>query len=262
MSGLGIERSVFIKSLLLLAMVACTITVAGCDDPNWESPPHYQYKINITGLENFNSISGQAHIMMPVPEADGKVSLPFEDPLAGQQYIYPGRGPWNSNFAQGGICLKQTPRGLMLDIGLNESAADKNSTDALLKNVSFSMVNIFGPSGSRQANDTANELISHPLVPVLNDTPTPYTVWIKGENVSNYTTYLYIDENLEPINASNRSIDVYVEFGIIVGYHPYGESSTQTIYVIKESIPANVTGFIPVRVQYAGSRRGFYFIED
>lgn len=252
-----------VQACIAFIVLAVAIMAAGCDDPNWETPPHYEYKANISGLSNYYSTGSVAHIMIPVPVVDGIASLPFKDALASGQYIYPGKGAWNTNFYSPGdaryIRLNRTPAGLMLDVGLNDTSVD--NSNASLRNVNIDMLNILAPAGTPEANRSVNEIISRPLYPIVNDTPTPYTVWVNGKNVTNYTTYLYVDDCLKPKNSENQTININIVFGVIVGYHPYGSASTQTVYVINESIPANVTGFVPVRVQYAGTRSGYYFLD-
>ncbi len=124
------------------------------------------------------------------------------------------------------------------------------------------ITDMLGPVGSVKANDTVMALRSKPLNPDAHNEATPYTLYIDGAKESNqsYASYIFLDPSLRPIGP-NKTIELYAVFEVIVGDRPYGGPGDHNVYVIRESIPSSVTGFIPVKVQYAGHFRE-YSVED
>jgi hypothetical protein len=96
-------------------------------------------------------------------------------------------------------------------------------------------------------------LIDKPLYPDAGELSTDYTGWMTGENVTGYTSYIYLDEGFRPL-AAESTLEIYASILIRVDDHPYGMNlnNKNYLFLINESVPGNVTGFIPVKVQYVG----------
>jgi hypothetical protein len=65
--------------LIIIAVIIIAVSVAGCEDPNYVSPPYYSHTIKVDGMEHFYTDAGPAHIGFPAPVYNGNALLPFND---------------------------------------------------------------------------------------------------------------------------------------------------------------------------------------
>lgn len=271
------NKGIFSLSTVLLIAISA-VMLAGCDDPNIVTSPHYRYGVHVTGIEDFTAVNGTAHIMVPIPIYKEKPLIPFNGSVTQDLSFGPAwnwnkvtLNDWGFNVIRS-LSVNTTQYGPMLEMTANEtgysvrreSASPSpsanmtalgydnyqyNKTAPTFDEVRVHITNMFG---SAEGNDTVRALIAKPLYPDAGNASTPYTMWIYGANESNrsYTSYVYIDPALT--GPKNGSFALYAIFEVIVGDRPYGGPGKHTVYVIRESIPSNVTGFIPVKVQYMG----------
>lgn len=243
--------------------------------------PHFRYGVHVIGIEGFTAASGTTYLMVPVPIYEGKPLMPFDGTVTRglsfgttwslNQVVL---NDWGYNVTRS-LSVNATKYGPMLRIEVNEtdylirweSASPSpsanmtplgygnyryNKTAPAFDEVRVHITDMFGPVGSASGSDTARALAAKPLYPDAGNANTPYTMWIDGANESNrsYSSYVYIDPALT--GPKDGSFVLYATFEVIVGERPYGGPGEDTVYVIRESIPSNVTGLIPVKFQYAG----------
>lgn len=272
MKSSGINTA--IAALVITTIVTVAVLVTGCDDPKYVAPPYYKYKINVAGLADFSTGDSNATLMVPLPAYDGVpvlwVSNISADVMDGNGSI--DLNNWANNWKYHGthsLKVVDSPYGKMLAIGFNETdysvrmvpnytsswPMDMVQTNKLVpsfddihlyigynayegrKNATFSLIGLLGDS---------------PLSPVSNATGL-YTRWPYGEGIENYTSYVYMDPALQPLRNNSRIIlDIQLE--IVIGEHPWGANpGDHCMFIINESIPGGVTGYIPVTVQHAGT---------
>jgi hypothetical protein len=110
-----------------------------------------------------------------------------------------------------------------------------------------------GPD-NQTARPIIDSLAAKPFSPVSSSPDALYTRWLSDGNVSNYTTYIYIDPALKQKGPCNYSLNVSATFSVTVGHRPWWTShDEQYVFAIRESIPGNVTGLVPVTVQCFGN---------
>ena len=60
-----------------------------------------------------------------------------------------------------------------------------------------------------------------------------------------------------PWDSGNYTLDIDATFSVVVGYRLHGRGPDEHyVFAINESIPANVTGLVPVTVQCFGNVSG------
>jgi hypothetical protein len=259
---------------LLLFMVIITLQfvcggLSTIDNPSIARSPYYEYIIKVRGIENFDAPGGEASLYFPVSLYNGSPVLPFSGKLERGLGDYGGRyspydikvvdiNPMGYHGTQY-IAPVDTKYGTMLEAAINDT--DNREVDfkrvpkqvVSFDRIDIRMLNPIGPVDSKATNATVEGLKTRPLDPDAGVQPVNYTRWIAVENRTGYTTYVYIDEGLRPL-ATNNTLEIYASFVIRIDDHPYGinEGNRNYLFMINESIPGNVTGFVPVKVQYLG----------
>ncbi|WP_424358430.1 hypothetical protein [Methanocella sp. MCL-LM] len=248
--------------------------------------PYYEYNINVSGLENFTTDDGSAVIMLPAPAVDGRVILPFGGKFNGSLYKNIGDGGFDVNIV--GINgwgyhgtryveVVNTSHGQMIEARFDSTDFYKvwpsrsgdhltnmtldeygmytiNKTEPAFDDLIFRSRMVLGPKDNETTNATVASLANRPLHPIANTSSAGYTISAKIPYVENYTSYIYLDERLKPVSPGNHTIEIYARMEIAVGVHPYGGSQgNHYVFVIRESIPEGVTGYVPVTVQYIGN---------
>ncbi len=281
------------KPLLIAAAIVITIFVVwglygayfflnmiyAMDNPSIERSPGYEYIAHVRGLDNSSTPDGAARIMLPVPMYNGSAVLPFDKTVAQEllaRRIQPLRRG-HVNIQDYGVhgtksfSVADTDHGRMIEARVVEtdyfeistysplnSSWENNRMYTIRKSAPafddyvMRIEEVIGPNGSIATNAKFQGLAVRPLYPDAGDIPTPYTRAM-GENMTGYTSYVYIDEGLKPAGAGNYTIDVHASFATRAAYHPYGmDVGDNFLFLIDESIPGGVTGFVPIRVQYDG----------
>lgn len=238
------------------------------DNPDIVRSPYYEYIVKVRGIESYDAPGGNASIYFPVPSYGGSPVMPFSDRLEKDIGIYAqGHSPYDCTIVNinpfgyhGTRSLEavNTSYGWMLETLIKDT--DNHEVDfkwVPKPIVSFDKMEIriqypIGPAGTQVTDALLEGLKATPLQPDVDQLPTYYTRPIGRENVTGYTTYLYLDEGLRPLGP-NSTIDIYASLLIKVGDRPYGGGTNENyLFMINESIPGGVTGFVPVRVQFAG----------
>jgi hypothetical protein len=259
------------------------------DNPSITRSPGYEYIANVRGLDNFSTADGTARIMLPVPMYNGRAVVPFDKTLykgfSGGAFSRDRYGPYDSVIVniQGygahgtkSFCVTDTDYGRMIEARIVETdyfevsryspfypsrESDKPNHYGMytvrraapaFDDYVMRIEEAIGPAGRNETNATLQGLAARPLYPDAGDIPALYTRAM-AENLTGYTSYVYIDEGLKPAGNGNYTIDIHASFVISAAYRPYAmEPGDNYLFLIYESIPANVTGFVPISVQYDG----------
>jgi hypothetical protein len=279
---------------LLIVLVIISVTlVSGCDDPKLVATPYYEYTLRVTGLESFTTENGTARIMVPVPMLDGAVLVPFQGRFNGTLWQYPYRGAWDTNIVNVNnwdrhgalyIAIVDSPHGNMMDIGFHKTdyfqfwgqsnpyysqaknlTPDQygvytvNKTVPSFDDIAVRIREVLGRTDSSETNIIVGSLKNRSLYPYLGNITTNYTIPAKSGSIGDYTSLVYIDESLIPIGPGNHTIEIDAKFEVVVGFHPYDGYGDHYTFIIKESIPGGVTGYVPVTVQYLGNITSYSF---
>ena len=251
--------------------------------------PYYEYSVNVSGLDQFTTDDGPALIRVPVPATGDMVVLPFEGKATESFNKYPPGGggfdldilnvnAWGYHGTRY-IDVVNTDYGKMIEARFDQTSSYKvwpsrgyeylqasnetpdeygmytiNKTGPAFDDLVFRVRMAIGPNGNDTTNATVASLVYRPLYPIANNSSTSYTIPARIAYVENYTSWIYLDESLKPINPGNHTIEIYVKLKIGVGVHPYdGSKGNHYVFVIRESIPEGVNGYVPVTVQYIGN---------
>ncbi|HEY3272225.1 MAG TPA: hypothetical protein VGJ92_00605 [Methanocella sp.] len=256
---------------------------------NHVRPPGYEYIATVRGLDNFSTADGTARIMLPVPMYNGRAAVPFDKTLyegySGIPLFWGWFGPYGAvavNIQGYGVhgtksfCVTDTGYGRMIEARIVETDYFEVNRDSpyypsrendtpnryemytvrrsapAFDDYTMRLETAISPAFSNETNATLQGLAARPLYPDAGDLPAPYTRAM-ADNLTGYTSYVYIDEGLKPAGAGNHTIDIDASFVISAAYRPYYmEPGDHHLFLIHESVPAGVTGFVPVRVQYDG----------
>jgi hypothetical protein len=260
------------RSLIVAIAIMATVPgvfLAGCsDDPFYPRPPQYQYTIDVTGLEGFSTKNGSAMIMVPIPSVYGEPILKegwwpnnrsiFYEERHGTTSVAPAATECGPMLA---ISINMTDyyysyaRVTPIPIypGQNMSEVPTVVPDRIDKAWSFDNASVIA-SGyvrkldyptSTQGRQEVSKFLDQPLLPVEN-----------GSGAGNYTSYIYLDEGLVPLN-NDSSITVSVALIIHLNHNKMNASAEGArsfeihTFAISEPIRGGMTGFIPVTVQHS-----------
>lgn len=258
---------IFLLLAVLAGLYLCNFLYT-FDNPDIVRSPYYEYIVKVRGIEGFDAPGGNASIYFPVPSYGGSPVLPFSDRLEKDTGIYAqGYSPYDCTIVNinpwgyhGTRSLEavNTSHGWMLEARIRDTDYREVDFNRVPKPVtSFDKMEIriqypIGPSDSKKTNVTLEGLKAIPLFPHAGELPTNYTRPLADKNVTSYTSYIYLDEGLRPLD-SNSTLGIYASLVIKVGDRPYGGGTSENyLFMINESIPGGVTGLIPVKVQYMG----------
>jgi hypothetical protein len=240
------------------------------DDPFQPMPPLYQYDLTVSGLGGFTTENGSAVIMVPLPAQNGSPVL------AGGWWVNYPSDTRERRHGMTGLSPTNTTMGTMLAAGIsmtdyyesfarvtlmaimpgqNESELPPIVPDRVDKPWSFEDLNITASGSITALNDPTSEqgrkaviaFLQAPLVPAQN-----YT------GITNYTTYVYIDPLLSPKN-NDSAIRIHGSLSIVLNHNKVNASEEGMrrfeyhIYTIDESIPAGVTGYVPINITRSSS---------
>lgn len=232
-ANLNREKNIFCNfcrryfiNLIFIVFIIFIIAFTGCCKET--DIAFSKYVIKVEGLNNY-SANNVSEFIFPVPQIEGQ---PLYTNIELQKT--PSQD-WKPEMVT-------TEYGKMISIKTNETN---------LSNINFeSDLEFSGSLDERRAK--INKIMASPLSPISNSPAGNYTVWIRNtgmkKNEWNYTTYVYIDKNIKPKEDINHTIHISVVFYLNEG-KVYGDYGKQHEVYIKEDIPANVTGWIPVTVQ-------------
>jgi hypothetical protein len=275
--------------LLIITILVGTIIVSGCDDPNIIQSPYYEYFVRVNGLEYFTTDNGTAHILLPAPLINGTDLLPFKgDSGYGNNATLPPEmsyNGWDKNvvslatFGYHGISYVtpiNTSYGRMIDIcnlenGSYEtrlSTTDEthhtiantrtiNKSSNSFDNIDIEITKVLGQTGSKDAEAPVNCLINNPMHTDTGDLLPAGSLPVSDEPLYSNTSPVYIDPDLRPIDNRNHSLKITIFFEVVVGERPYGGPGDHYVFTIEESIPAGVTGYVPVTVYYHGNMKHY-----
>ncbi|MCD1293934.1 hypothetical protein CUJ83_02850 [Methanocella sp. CWC-04] len=255
----------------LFMIIILSVAVCGCDDPFLPRAPFYQYSAEVTGLEDFATENGSATIMLPVPAvygspilADGWTSndrFPYDQERHGTESVGPlntSYGPMlavNINMTDYYLSYARvTP--IAVSPGQNMSTVPTVVPDRINKSWSFDDISVLSGgsvalldySTSEEGRREVAKFLDSPLLPAVKESSGP----------QDYMSYIYIDENLRPLNE-NSSLDISIMLRVNLNHNKLNASEEGVrsfefhTYTIRETIPGNTTGFIPVTVRYTYS---------
>ena len=264
--------AVIVIVVALLALAALFVSffyyLGTIDDPFQPGPPQYLYELTVSGLDGFTTENGSAVIMMPLPAKNGS---PIQ--VGGWWVNYPpdsrerrhgmtSLSPTNTSMGPmlaAGINMTDyyesyagvTPMAIMP--GQNESELPPIVPARVDKPWSFDDLNIIASGSIGTLDDPTSEqgrqaviaFIQAPLAPAQN-----------GTGTMNYTTYVYIDPALSPKN-NDSAIRIHGALSVVLNHNKVNASEEGMrrfeyhTYVIDESIPARVTGYVPINISYS-----------
>lgn len=255
-----------------MAFILVFTLIAGCDEIP-DSAPRVDGTISLRGIDRFTTESGNLTIMVPAPVyRDSLVPIDFQGAYfkgAGSGYF--AREQYNDGrVSMRNVVVNGSPM-IAVDIAmtgqyqiigyvedkyqgvmrLNVTAVNKSGKS--FDNVSITgLYGFFGrPNSSLEERSAmmAEMLENCPVRPVANASETKYTVPEAGDVKKTYVSYVYIDEGLRPVESGNSSIEIKMSL-----YYDEGRVNQQYgkryYLAIHEIIPAGVTGFVPVSIQY------------
>lgn len=265
----------FVSGAISLMILTIAVSLAGCyDDPYYPRAPFYDYNVTVTGLENFTTGNGSAMLYLPLPAIDGEpllakdwwpnYRLQPDEERHGTSWMLPGDTARGTMLA---VAINMTDyyysyaraTPIAISPGQNMSGVPTIVPERINKSRSFDDIRIVG-SGyvepldlptSAEARGKVLAFLDQPLLPPMNGT---------GEN---YTTYVYLDEGLQPRNDMSR-INITITLRINLNHNKVNVSEEGArrfeihTYTADASIPGGVTGFIPVRV-WRSSYSSVYF---
>ena len=270
--------SIAITLLIILSMLALAAFfslffayLGSIDDPFAPRAPDYEYKLSVIGLDGFTTENGSAVIMMPLPGYNGTPLLTegwwvnyYDD----SRYRYHGMQSLRSvNTTEGPMLeariittdyyesyARATP--IAISPGQNTSTLPGVVPDRINKTPSFDDVHIIASgyvapldyqTGS-QGREAVKRFIDTPLLPVAY---VPELCTLE----TNYSTYVYVDPALKPLK-NDSSLRVTGKLTVKLNHNKVNASEEGLrrfevhTYTIDETIPAGVTGYVPVQVRY------------
>jgi hypothetical protein len=192
--------------------------------PNYfeNQPASYEYTIKVKGLSNYNG-SLVTDIIVPIPMKNGKQI--FTD----EEMQYQSFGIWTS-------ILVVTKQGKML--AFQTGNTNLTDIDAIFKkDLNYSI----------DEKDVMQDALLHP---VSYDITANYTIWIYGDKIQNYSTFVYTDPNLQSRKGYNNTITYNLGFTVRNGIVHGIARNTYRVDVF-EVIPEDIKGPIPVKAQIA-----------
>ena len=266
--------AVIVLVVTFLALAALFISffyyLGTIDDPFHPGPPLYQYELTVSGLDGFTTVNGSAVIMVPLPAQNGSPVL------AGGWWVDYPPDYRERRHGMTGLSPTNTPMGPMLAAGINmtdyyESYAGvtpmailPGQNESELPHIvparvdkpwSFDNLNIIASGSIGTLDDPTSEqgrqaviaFLQAPLVPAQN-----------GTGNMNYTTYVYIDPELSPKN-NDSTIRIHGALSVVLNHNKVNASEEGMrrfeyhTYTIDESIPAGVTGYVPINISCSSS---------
>jgi len=204
---------------MTLVLVMCWFAVLSVEGVY--TTPIYYYDIEITGLDHYQNI-GITDIIVPLPVKDG------EQIFTDEELQYRSFGDWTS-------LLVMTKEGKMLAFqSTNATLTDIRAS--FRKEVDVDML-------SQIKNPVKYGALLHPISDVVPHRPNErddYRVYMPS-----YVTYIYIDEDIEPMYGGDNPITFHVCF-VGSGRRVLGVWEGMYSESIHEEIPEDLGGPIPV----------------
>jgi hypothetical protein len=265
----GAAILVILVVLMAVALTICAYlyTLGSIDDPFRPQAPSYYYKAGITGLDGFTTESGSAVILLPLPALNGAavqsgswwVNYPpdYRERYHGMSSLAPvntSMGPMveaRINMTDYYLSYARvTP--IAVDPRQNTSALPTVVPDRINKTWSFDDVHVIASGGvqsldyptSAQGRAAVMRFLEAVLGPAENVT-----------GLNNFITYVYIDPALRPLR-NDSFIRVSGTLTVTLNHNKVNASEEGQRrfeyhnYVFNETIPGDITGYVPVRVHY------------
>lgn len=205
------------------------------------SSTSYEYRITVQGLRNYNYNLGLGHYEKDgwfdfTQQSSNVTSIMVPMPMKGRNQIFEDEELQNKSFGGWISTLVETAEGKMLAF----QTRDKNLTniEAIFTKDSH-IIDI---------KDIMHNAVLYPLSDRV--TAIDYIIWVySGKKVQNYTTYIYIDRNIQPVESDNNTITFNLEF-TVKDNAVYGKARNYQVK-ISESVSKGVKGPIPIKAQFA-----------
>jgi hypothetical protein len=268
---------IFTAALTIIMLVAVATALcyflyifATVDDPYQPRPPSYYYEISVSGLDGFTTENGSAVIMMPLPAMNGSPLLP---------------GGWWMNYwpdsregrhGMTSLAPADTPLGPMLAAGINmtdyyesfagvtpipitpgqgEPVPPPIEPARIDKPWSFDDVHAIASGGIGQLDYPTSERGRQAVIGYLSAPLSPFE---NGSGATGYTTYVYVDPALTPIN-NDSEIRVNGKLTVSLNHNKADSSEEgarrfeRHTFVIEGTVPGGTTGYVPVKITYSRS---------
>jgi hypothetical protein len=264
----------FALAAFAILVMVLAVALAGCDDPYIPHAPYYEYKVTVTGLENFTTENGTAMVYLPIPAVDGEPILKEgwwpNYPLRYGEERHGTRWIRTANTSYGPMLALEinmtdyyysyagaTP--IAISPGQNMSEVPTVVPDRIDKNLSFDDVSTIA-SGSISMLDYPTSAVGRENIINFLDQPLlPATAVADG----NYTSYIYLDEGLRPIH-NDSTINLTATLRVSLNHNKVNASEEGArrfevhYFTVNGSIPGNATGFIPVQVWHSYESKIYY----
>ena len=210
-----------ILGVFCLIIILLSIFISGCGEPS--CPPFGLYQIGVTGLDGFRG-EGFTEIFVPIPVMEGQ-------PLFADNNSFTLSGNWS-------LRTVDTDRGKMYALQTNDidlTNIDTHLSRELLERPHDDDVRVI--TGAKE----------FPLCPVSSEASLFNKLPDSNTESKSYTSYVYIGKDVKPKGDNGTIIfDLVLD---VTGKSRAGQYSASYHAYIGESIPANVTGWIPVTVK-------------
>ncbi|WP_424358473.1 hypothetical protein [Methanocella sp. MCL-LM] len=207
--------------ILCLLLIALSVLTSGCGEPS--RPPFSLYQIGVTGLDGFRG-EGFTEIFVPIPVMEGQ-------PLFADDNSFTLSGNWS-------LRTVDTDRGKMYALQTN---------DIDLTNIDMHLSRELPERPHDEDVRVITDAKEFPLYPVSSEASLFNKLPDSNTESKSYTSYVYIGKDVKPKGDNGTIIfDLVLD---VTGKSSAGQYSASYHAYIGESIPANVTGWIPVTVK-------------
>ncbi len=203
------KQKILISIILLIAVfISCTFVFDGSIYfKNYQT--YYDYSISVQGLSNYNynpklNDSPKDSWFDFSVQALNVTTVIVPIPMKNREQIFTDEEMQNRSFGVWTSRLVGTEQGKMLAF----QTKNKNLTDInarFRKNFDYNIIKYL-----------IKNVLSYPvlLYPVSSIAATNNTLRSHNKNVRNYTTYVYIDQNVQPVKSNNNTITFNLEFTV------------------------------------------------
>lgn len=216
--------------LFIFLFFIAFVLISGCGDYH---PAYSRYFIVVRGIENYTS-GGLTQIFVPVPIMNGSPIFNDSEMLNSTSITWL-HSQWRPK-------LVTTEKGTMISLSTSEKTLTKPDLD-----LDKSHLLDLPLEDYENRSSILESILIAPYYPVANWSELNFTRVSSTDYKHNYTSYIYIDEKLQPVPGKDHTIEVYSKFEINEGsYSNVGKSYG---VIIHEFIPEGVNGWVPVTVQ-------------
>lgn len=207
--------------ILCLLLIALSVLTSGCGEPS--RPPFTLYQIGVTGLDGFKG-DGSTEIFVPIPVMEGQ-------PLLADNTSFTLSGNWS-------LRTVDTDHGKMY--ALQTSDVDLTNLD----------IHLSGELLEKPHDEEVRVITGakeYPLYPVSSETSLFNRLPDSSTESKTYNSYIYLGKDITPKGANGTiNFDLVLD---VTGKSEAGQYSASYHAYIGETIPANVTGWIPITVK-------------